>query len=299
MKKLPFATLSLCLLLFACSKKDSSAPNPVSEGKKIAVKFSANDFIQKFEQLPSARIGENNGLARDSALADKISNLYFLIFKADSIVRLVSQRATDPNFGTFTDSLVQGNYTVSVLGSKDSLPVRAARTISFSRNGKPTAYPDFFQMISDIKVSPDSTNSFNINLFRRVTSLQVEIQDSLNQVADSTITVAIKEQSIYNLLTGAPSQGADSLFYLPKKSRNVFNAFYVNQYSTVTVVISYPSRTNPGQRLIRAISNVSFKPNTKVILTGYLYGGNPGIPGKSGFNVSVYDIWGPTEVTHF
>jgi len=302
MKKSLFAALSLSVLLFACSKENTTQDKPAPSGKKVPVNVSITDFVKKVEQLPSPLGRKSNMSAKDSVLSTEISDIYFFSYDKDGkIISLIRQRSTDADFGHIMDSLPIGENTIAMFASSDSLNT-ASNGINLNMDPVTfeiiSAFPDIFYKKIKINVSPDSTNNFDLSLDRIMALLEVNITDA---PANSNIKVSMNaEHTYFDPFSGMGYTGIPMPMNIPQRDQHVFNSLIINTSDLISVVISYPDKTT-NALLTKRINNIKLEKNTKTILTGVLYPTIPPVNNvNGGFNiVSINDIWNPDQTIDF
>jgi hypothetical protein len=296
--------LSLSVLFYACKKEDAPQPQTAKEGK-VPIKINVADFVKKVEALPSP-LGRQTSLsvilAKDSALNNKISDIYFFSYDKDGkIINLIHQRSTDADFGYIMDSLPTGENTIAMFASSDSLNT-AYNGINLNMDPLTfeiiSAFPDIFYKKIKINVSPDSTNNFDLSLERIMALLEVNITDA---PANSNIKVSMNsEHTYFDPFSGTSYTGVPMPINIPQRDQHVFNSLIMNANDQISIVISYLDKTT-NAILTKRISNIKLEKNTKTILTGVLY---PTIPPVNNVNggfsvVSINDIWNPDQTIDF
>jgi len=268
MKALVLFSSIACLFLFSC-KKDHQ--NNTTKPKMYQVSYSVTSFSQDIGPIINATGQKNNSLAVNASLKDSVDRLYFALYNtSNNKSDFITQNSSDPNFGTFRDSVPAGAYIVSFIGVKG--PTDYGYLNPTPRNPSDATwspltfsfYPpeEIFMKTFALNVSaPTSTQ--HVVLDRIVGLLQINITDALPYNAASvkvviptetgggvfstyqkTITAADRattpyQLSFFNLRSGAP-------FTLT-----------LNFYDAQNVLV-----------LTKNIPNVTCKPNTKTILTG-------------------------------
>lgn len=304
MKKLLLAVCALSLTLFAC-KKDTAPtnPNPPGDGKKVALNIRTKDFLQRLEPLPGAnnRIAGTTEALRDSALAAKVSHLYYLLYNAQG--NFLHQMHQDANvsedFGSFYDSAAAGNYTIVLIASQSPLYTHASNQLAGSGFSVPMVapgeienMPDIFYAKENISVSNGTdTMELNMTLSRIVGNLQVNILDMPPPGSgDTNVSIKITPEAItflfdYNAVYIGP---ADTIIgKINRISLSTFSSYVLNTVTPFTVTINYVDPVT-GQPQTKVINNVSCYKNRRTILSGYLYGGSDV---NNGVKVILLDSW--------
>jgi hypothetical protein len=304
MKKLFLAVCALSLSFFACKKDDGPVKPATPGGKKVALNIHTNDFLQKLESIPGAnnKIAGTAGALRDSALAAKVSDLYYLLYDGSgNRLKLMHQSASvTEDFGSFYDTAAPGSYTIVLLASQAPLDVSYTDQLSGSAFSIPMAtwgeienMPDIFYTKESVYITDASDAiELNMNLSRVVGNLQINILD-MPQPGSGDTSVSIKitpEAFTFFLDQGTTSIGIADIINakVNRISLNTFSSYVLNTVSPFTVTISYVDPAT-GQPQTKVINNVQCYMNRKTILSGYLYGGSA--PENSGVKVVLLDSW--------
>jgi hypothetical protein len=304
----------ISILVTSCSRKEDVQPPTTSPQQKFAVTFKVNDFIQSIEDIDArkASTGQNHKLPADS-LKKYINHLVMVIYTSNgTFVKQVSQNYSNPDFGVFKDSLAAGNYKISLVGTKDSVPL--------SYSNPPEAGPSLVNLTlpgTDVfyKFMPVSVNGAIdqvVILSRVVTKVKVVIKDRIPFDAKSisiklsafpmstipdtddifsgidltsgTYYYAVRQQFIYYpLVIDIP----DSL----KGSTNFTSEFYLLVLPPTTKMrMALTSTKTDGSILSsKEISNISIVVNKKTVLTGNLFDTLPA--DSTGLSVIVDGNW--------
>lgn len=305
MKKLLYCALAV--VFAACGKNETAPSEPVSQ-KKVVTRLNMTGFLQRVEAMPSenGRTAAIAAVTRDSALATKVSHIYYQVFNASGLVNTIHQDAgvSPDNFGIIKDSLAPGNYTVVLLASTSILNLRNfSNTLEKAFFDVPltstyrASTPDVFYKKMDISVIDDGNGSDkNITLDRIVGRLEVNIKDApqIDNSPSNSIRVEIFPEDIYfDLNIGAIFRAPADMFAMTLKRTNqyVFDSYVLND-KEFDVKIEYVDPKS-GNKQIKEIRKVRCYRNKKTILSGYLFG--PQIPNGSGntFGIGLNDTWDP------
>ncbi|HEY9258638.1 hypothetical protein [Chitinophaga sp.] len=303
MKKHLLAALSLSMLLFGCSK-DQLSQDQTTTAKKIPLKISLTDFIQKLQTLPSPygrKASASGADIRDSSLDGKISDIYVWIDSNIGEYAKIHQRSQDQDFGVINQYIPDGTYNITVFASSDSLVTYTNAFYAKTEGGKIVSYPDIFTDYKQINVNGTDTARINMQLQRQTAMLEVNITDAPAAVADSAVKVrfALEYAYFYPYSNLGIFNGYTDTLDLTRRDRTTFNSFVLNTSNALTVEITYPDKTT-GAPLKKLISHVTMNKNAKTLLTGSLYDTPPTTDNpNSGFNIRINDIWDPTQVINF
>lgn len=307
MKKLFLAVCALSLTFFACKKDTAPVKSPDSgDGKKVALNIRTKDFLQRVEPLP----GSNNKIAgtaealRDSALAAKVSHLYYLLYDATN--NLVSQMEQDADvsedFGSFYDTAAPGNYTMVLIASQSPLSINSPGqlpgsffSIPGAASGEVQNVPDIFYTKENVYV-PDNYGSepleLNMTLSRVVGNLQINILDMPQPGSgDTSVSIKITPEAPaflfdFNIAHFGPNDTIKAK--VSRISLNTFSAYVLNTVTPFTVTINYVDPVT-GLPQTKVIDNISCYVNRRTILSGYLYGGSE--PANNGIKIILLDDW--------
>ena len=305
MRKLLLAVAVLSISLFACKKDKAPTDNPnppANNGEKFPVNFSVTSFLQKLEQLPnpSGREAVNNGNLRDSALAGKVSHLYYLLYNENGqYVKGIHQVAADADFGTLVDTLPANRYTISLIAATDAIQIVDTSYYYGLRLRLPDApypmnvsAPDVFIGTNYFTVTGyGPTQTVSLWPTRIMGRVEVNILDA-PEVAwpgDSSLLVytspAFRSLSYFN---GYPDeQIPDPGIVLKRNSRTNFSTQLLTPNSEVTVTIVYPDKTT-GERKVKEMRYVPFSRGYRTVMSGNIY--NP-LGGGTGFAIALDTAW--------
>jgi hypothetical protein len=285
MKKLIVA-LVLTGMLFSCKKENT----PLEDQQvKRPVTIRIPDFTTS---------RENFRVNADSSLAG-ITDLYYFSYTNNGVlVHEMHQDSTDPNFGTFTDSLVPGNYWVAVIASQQPLVMHTPGTIlnHYFDPGQASVdawnpYKDVFHNTLAITV-PASGNSVvtDISLHRIIGKVELKILDALpanhvNGFIDAYFVNPPAEVYIEGGTARIPSIPMTSK--LTRRGQSLFEAYMFGIDDSFDLRIDYKDK-NTGALLQKVIPTILIWQNQKTIIQGYLYGA----PGNAGFQVKLNQAWG-------
>jgi len=305
MRKLLLAVAVLSVTLFACKKDNAPTDNPnppANNGERFPVSFSVTGFLQKQEQLPnpSGREAGNKGNLRDSALAGKVSDLYYLLYNENGqYVKGIHQHKDDADFGTLVDTLPANRYTISLIAATD--PIQIVDTTSYYslRLRLPDAAypmnvsaPDVFVGTNYFTVTgygPTQTVSLWPN--RIMGRMEVNILDApeISWPGDSSLLVYTAPAfRSFTYFYGYPDeQIPDPGIVLKRNSRTNFSTQLLTPNSEVTVTIVYPDKTT-GERKVKEMRYVPFSRGYRTVMSGNIY--NP-LGGGTGFAISLDTTW--------
>ncbi|MEO6976914.1 MAG: hypothetical protein ABI113_01005, partial [Mucilaginibacter sp.] len=216
MKKFLFGLMSVCTMLLSCKKDHSKADSNATHKVVFNVGFSQSTAAFKTNNLNLNTLKSNSV---DTALTNHIGVLYFAVYNSSgNSVHIIKQLSTDASFGSFSDNLPNGTYTLVVAGGGGSL-VFVSRTgdqpgnldtdvlsYGFEFLDEPTwalfNSDTFYKKTTFTVTSADASK--NISLDRITSKLVVNIEDALPSNAKTMFLQAFPPVS-FDISTGAPS----------------------------------------------------------------------------------------------
>jgi hypothetical protein len=334
MKRNFFALMLICLTTWSC-KKESSKGAPNTGGKsshKVMLTIGFSKQTVDF-QANGLKVNSINRPLTSQALADQVEVVIFGVYNANgSRLKIIKQLSTDEGFGTFSDELPDGNYTVVAAAGKMGLSLTNDIVWSQER-GIASYFDDDSKLGSDILtyggLGPDSSwptpIGFNeetfwqkvsltipgnvaqtIYLDRVTTEVKVVVKDAIPANAKFfgiTINNVADKCYVYNGLgvnmTGTLAS-VENYFSIPSSAIGTLNYTFSQPFlalpkATVTI---YCGTQLFGQEanddIAKAIvPNVACFPNQRTVLTGILFGG-AGIPATNGFHIIADTSWNGT-----
>jgi hypothetical protein len=306
MRKLLLAVTVLSLSLFAC-KKDTAPTNPDSpatSGDLFPVSFSVTSFLQKLEQLPTPagrKTGTANNL-RDTALAGKVSHLYYLIYsESGQYIKGIYQNAADTSadFGMLIDTLPANRYMITLIASTGPVQLQDSsyhyslkvRLPDATVPGQNVSAPDIFVGNTSFTVNGyGPIQTVHLSPGRIVGRLEVNIFDAPapGWPGDTSIMVyASPAYRTYGYYTGYAELLPDPGIILQRNSRTNFSTHLLTLSSEITVTMIYPDQTT-GERKTREMRYVPFSRGYRTLMSGNVY--NSPI-GGTGFSISLDTTW--------
>lgn len=316
MKKNITWCLLLCLFVFAC-KKDHSK-NTGSDSKTYKVNFNISGFTQQILNSEK-KLNVNANSQSSSSLAGNVEVILYDVFdSANKLVHTITQTPDNTNFGTISDNLPAGNYTIVVVAGKDGLTqadmppltnippysIYYIDSLTVSSFGN-YQWKDTFYKKTTLTVTGSDVNQ-SITLDRIVSQLEVNIQDVIPANAKTITYTYYSEYFYFSLLGSVPVLGnwkgsnneVERSFTLPDsvigKTNLKFSYIVCNTVvplTNVTINCYDASSKIIGQAMI---NNVTMQVNKKTILSGKLFGS------QNSFNVSIDPVWDPSKnIIHF
>lgn len=297
MKNIFFVFVLACTMLAAC-KKDNKQPVK-ADNKLYTVKFTVNSFSQQHVKF------QNNGVRPKTLNSVEIHSandtitspvLYYRVYDSTgTLVHSIYQDSLTTNFGSITDQLTAGTYTVVMIGGENepytnngfkqlqmhsllyNTDILADDQMYYyeANAGISQFFDETFLKKFTLTVGSNNVNQ-TITLTHIVGQLIVNIQDAVPANAQNIQLTIGSISYVYNLGTGLPDVKGDSgtMAYLvvPGVTNFKMYNYILNTTAPFSVTISAYS---DGNVLIasKTIQNVSCAANQQVTLTGNLFGG--------------------------
>lgn len=322
-KNLPILTLlALSLLTFSCKKLDKAGNEPVSLTYKVSFSISGGNSLKSENSPGTLQINDTGG----SSLASQFSVLVYNIFDArGNQIRQLTQQATDKNFGTINDLLPPGNYRVIIAAGQANMFQKSVATPStnytycaYLQDNTPIGpFYDTFYKDTSITVASAPVNQA-ISLKRINAELEIKINDALPANADHFTYSFDNEYLAFDLLKGQPipsniyvsyatgqpgvidpsisTATVSTIVKIPASAVGttsfMMDHIVLNTLGTHTVTLTcFDAQSNVIET--KTIANVTFKINTKTVLSGNLFGS------VNQSAVSTPVNWGSTMTVNF
>lgn len=108
------------VILFGCKKETSPNRDEITDGKKYPITFSVGSFTQEIKNL--SKSSPKAALTQADELKKHIKYLHYFVFdEFASLITRIDQDSSYTNFGSITDSLPLGEYTISLLGTNQPI----------------------------------------------------------------------------------------------------------------------------------------------------------------------------------
>jgi hypothetical protein len=281
----------LVAVAFCSSCKKDQKKDFVLPAKTYKVNFNVADFTQTLVGN-SANNLHTDGLKTNTTppLSSVIDEIDYYVFNSAGVLKhYLKQQSTVTNFGTITDALPAGTYTVVFAAGKTGLYVFQNGLTNSWLEGYGTHDPllpwqdTFFKKISLTVGDADINQS--VALDRIVSQLTVNIEDVIPANAYS-IKITARTYTQFFFDTGSiikagtnntPNDNFAATIVIPASAKGTTN--YKASISTLntdapsTVVIGcYDSAGNALASV--SVNNVIVHTNTQTILSGQLFGTN-------------------------
>jgi len=300
MKK-TLSIISLALVLFGCKKSEQAKVEPVKEQTKYQIKFTVSDFAASTAVMSSP--GTKSTMAVGDTLKNYADNLYYRVYNSNGVwVNTIEQASTASGFGTISDALPSGTYSVFIAAAKGSL-YTGDKTFSYSNNyfSPYDNWNDTFAKSLTLTVGTTAINQA-VRLDRVVAGLQVILEDAIPTNA-AKISVIINPEASGLRLNGSSIFGSSPKttdFTLTTTDKGVknksFMMYVANTFSVTSVSIR--AYTSTGNLIIeKTVPNLTFEKSKRTILTGSLFTGTSN--SAAGFAVTVNPSWTTTTPVKF
>lgn len=279
-------------------KKETKSDSGEESKQKYAVQFEVDDFEQSMVDFDGRKIVDGNAPAGKDSLQKYIKYLYYVIYNNTnySAVKRVIQKASDPDFGSLRDSLPMGRYTLSVVGTTDSIWINEGPYDPYEEMWLEAVH---FGYASDgfykkLAINVDGELREKVRLSRILAKLSINIKDKMPYSA-ATISMLPRlypDQGEYSQLISyldikngtyfrgdrnGPPYYHEYTRPIPEELRNTTNNTFdytILILDTTRLTIDFSVKDNNGKVLGgKKMLNIPFKPNRKVTLSGNLFDG--------------------------
>jgi hypothetical protein len=328
MKKIFFYLFLITIAAASCKKGQNAQQGPAGDNTLHQVSFTVSGFTQTSKNLSRSlavnigSIGQKN-LPGALPTYNSVGILYEMIYNsAGNLVKSNTQVQTQASFGTFTDSLASGNYTVVFMESAGFIGYGLNTTTgyiaslqspyltdtgSFSSSQlivTPGTSIQLYEKKMALTVNTTNTSS-NITLDRVVGQLEVIITDPIPQNVARISTMVDSIQTSFSLADeGAIGVGnilttfeRDSTLTSAAAGATNFTMgpYYFMQNQPFGVTVTAYDASNNILATVR-IPHVVISYNQTTILQGSLFGGGSS-SGTSGNATITFDpSWNPTPI---
>jgi hypothetical protein len=293
----------IVVLLFACKKENGTEQRPTTPQTQFPVRFDIGGFNIGFEDLRKAG---NESAGKDSSISNYIGFISYSVYLYspggdEHLVKRIFQNASNPNFGVITDSLPSGQYTIAVVGSKDSvrlIPHPTFPNIDLLLLDLPGT--DVFYKRLVLTVSGNVNES--LSLARIVSKLKVVIKDAIPAEADKIsflpkvypIIWDLPEElnSSFIINNGTVALGRSSYTYNSlvtpalQGTTNLTKEMYVLTPDSGRISFQLQATNAAGTAIsTRLIQNIPVNNHQVTVLSGQLFDTPP--PANGGVNVGL------------
>jgi hypothetical protein len=304
MKNITIIFFLLAVITVSCKKSEISKD---TDGELHNIKFSTSSFTQETGLLATNALATNAVLDGDNGT--KLRILHYLVYNDQfSLIRKISQKATDTDFGTITDKLPVGTYTVFFIGGDNFYPAGSDPdallqiTLASPYNNAFAEYSnegmrEIFGKKMTLTVTTEDVDQ-TVTLERVNGLIDVNILDAVPNNVNSIKIVANSYSVAFSLknYTGTVSGGNYTKKYGVAAIKGTSdNHLVMSQLNTTTAFNVIVTAYDITDKVIaeKTIFNVQCRPNKKTILTGNLFGGSLG---TGGINVGGDPTWNATPI---
>ncbi len=269
---LPF--LLLGAMLQGCQKSGDKPEVPPTTGveqQKYDVQFSVADFSKSVAPM-NATVNKAT-MATTADLKSYADYFAYRVYNANKeLVNSINQTSSAANFGTVSDKLPPGTYTVILTASKVYMP-------DISYTGLTMDVLSYWNDLFGKKVSlvvSNSAISETTTLERLVGGLEVNITDAMpKDIGKISILIQTENQFILHDNTKPfPAMPATKNFIMTSADAGATNKsfmLYVGNTFTATNIVIRAYDVNGGFIAEKTVPNVTFAKNQKTVLTGNLF----------------------------
>ncbi|MDT3404910.1 hypothetical protein [Mucilaginibacter terrae] len=310
-------------MLIACKKDNNSIQTEIKEVDKVPLSFAVTTFNQTQAPFSVKSPSQKNTLASAPVSEVNFTKLMFVVFDSDgNQVSRLEQFKTDVNklyrikngkrvlmnssnaFGTLTDTLKAGKYTVlatgggglsslnSSIGSTDQLTPKTLTDAKFS----PLLYnytDDVFYYKGELNVVAGAPIQ-SITMDRIVGKVEIAFEYIIPANVRSITVEIMGEKQNFRVNTNVPEDDykRSNVFQLDEsglpKSNYKISMLVLNTVSPFNVTVT----SFGGVATSKTIQNVTVTKNTRTILSGKLFS-DP----ASSATVTVNNVWGADNPT--
>jgi hypothetical protein len=293
------------VLLVSCKKDHSNRIMPGSETLH-KVSFSVGFSIEAggFVTNGVKKLNTLNTVLDPSFTTNpQITTLIYSVYDSNGNgVHVITQnKATDPGFGSYTDNLGSGVYTVVVAAGKTGLALRpnsgTASKLSVDEIRTPGDVGDILFKKFTLNVSDSDVNQ-NVALDRITAEMVINITDALPANAASINVASISAYLKYVVVSasGGTSSLINSYNNVPLTAHGTKNfqisVFFIPVSGSFQLHLwcsANPASSPGGNVVAEKYITATAMPNKKTILTGKLFGGAGLLTG--GFNTTIDTTW--------
>jgi hypothetical protein len=307
MKRILFCIISLSVMLCSCHKDRNANVGPANKATynvKFNVGFteSTAPFITNNLKLRLASTGTDT-------LASHINIVYYMLYDSTgTAIRRITQTSSDTSFGTISDKIAAGTYTVAIIAGDGTLA-----EVNLETDGTILPMHDYFGYVTtgttnfapwkdtflkkfNITVN-GTTSNYNVSLDRIVAQLQVNVQDSIPSGA-ANLSVKVKQDfSNFYIQGNVPTSPVSPTFKLtnlvPGATNTLITADVINTTTPFSVEITCTNAAGTVTYADKTVTNVTCVQNQVTLLTGTLFGGT--VTGNS-FKVTYNPAWNTTPL---
>jgi len=268
MKKLLPALCISAIFFFGCKKEEETQSLAKA---KTPVAFTLSEFTQSAGTISKARSGVFDAA---SSLKSHVDFLYYHVYdNSGALVKSKVQNSADSAFGSLSDSLNQGVYTIIFSASKKALSFTEANILNAECSVSDLSCWDETFLQKLIIVVGSSPINKEIALKRVVAGLKLNIQPDLPSNIGSIKITTESEHSSYKLNAGTSrlvtTRDKELLIFSNEPPPEYMLMHILNTSDSHRVTISAYDRF--GLLAIqKVIENVRFYPNKQTVFTGDL-----------------------------
>ena len=288
-----FMAIAVCS---SCKKDQKKGSVPPAETHKV--NFNVSDFTETLVDHSTNKT-HTDGLKTNATqpLSSFIDEIYYFVFdKNGKFVHYFEQLSSASNFGSVSDELPAGTYTVVFAAGKSGLLIANDYSSQFTQtnivNFRLAGYGSlpwldtFFDKFQITVTKSDITQS--ITLDRIVSQLTVNVLDAIPANAYRIQVTAISYKNYYfskGLVSGESAE-FNQTFIIPAAAKGTTNykvSLMTLNTETPSIVIIKCFDSSGAIMASASVNNVVVHANTQTILTGNLFNG---VDNKFGITVN-------------
>ena len=300
---------SLLIIFFFCSCKKDHKNVTAPDQKTYKVNFNVLDSGQTIGNSIKNKVQVNSLQVSSIGIAGYLDQLYYYVFDSNSNrLHFISQDSTATNFGSISDNLPAGTYTIVICAGKKGLNAFNTQTgvtpgaqclfgylTNLTNDLSTPQWSDTFFDKFQVTVSGDINQS--VNLSRMVGQLEVQIQDAIPTTANS-ISVTMDQE--YFDFMGFPTVQLDmprtlvNTTILPASAKGSPNFITTSMIGNTSTPFKVTINCYDGAQKVLGtaiVDNVVCQKNKRTILSGKLFGSaNQVIIGINPWNPTVINM---------
>ncbi|MGF7039507.1 hypothetical protein [Mucilaginibacter lappiensis] len=308
MKKYAPLLLLVCFFAFSCKKDHRSGTDP--DIKTYDIKFNLSDSTQLITNATGHKIKVNG--VKTNATPIPITNDYFKSIRyvvygaAGNVFRALNIDSTASNFGTISDKLPAGTYTIGIgagkAGLKSILGYPAVGSdyqyyYADNNNSNAAVFPWGDTFVGKFKITVQGDINQTVTLSRIVGQLEVNIEDAIPANVKTIVVTVNKDYYYYAFGAEQPNYSGLSTLttVVPDAVKGTTNFkvdnIICNTITPFSVTITAYDANHKSVGAGVTVTNVICEKNRRTILSGKLFNGLV----NNNFSIGIND-WDPDPI---
>lgn len=282
--------LAVLLLFFGCAKEET--PKIAAQtAKRYAVKFKLSGFSQE-----TAPYEKQASISAD-AVDEYAEVIYYLVYDSHgNFIHSLMQEIEDPNFGTITDSLSQGSYTIAVVATQKNYLFNSSIQPSFEDfrgslsnaqirlGGISSTFTPQDLFFTKVNLTIDTENVIqSLTLDRIAGKLEIDI---LDHVPGYRYLFNISEALYFQLESGETVGGSEQ----DKESTTGNSCMLTLNTDNPTRLTIYAYDSSNKLIAEKTVNNIHVDKNKRTVVRGNMFEEEP-VPANESFSISVNASW--------